>query len=91
MKIVSLEDIKLKYGLDNNKKVNDNITDSNDISQDTCGYSAEELDKAKTRVLKYLMYKKRTENEVRVKFAKDINKNLLDNVIEELKTARIYK
>ena len=31
-------------------------------------YSLEEFDEAKTRVLKYILYKKRTENEIKTKF-----------------------
>ena len=31
-------------------------------------YSIEEFDKQKTKILKYIMYKKRTENEIRIKF-----------------------
>ena len=45
---------------------------------------AEELDKLKTRVLKYVLYKKRTENEVREKFS-DIDEEKLENIIENLK------
>ena len=48
-------------------------------------YSIEEFDEAKTKVLKYVCYKKRTEYEIRNKFAKTIEENLLDDVIEELK------
>lgn len=44
----------------------------------------EEFDKLKTKVLKYVLYKKRSENEVRQKFAENTG-NLLDNVIEYLK------
>lgn len=44
----------------------------------------EEFDKLKTKVLKYILFKKRTENEVRQKFISDSGK-LLDEVIEELK------
>lgn len=44
----------------------------------------EELDKLKTKVLKYVLYKKRTEQEVRQKFTENTG-NLLDNVIEYLK------
>ena len=44
----------------------------------------EELDKLKTKVLKYVLYKKRTEEEVRQKFAENAGKNL-ENVIEYLK------
>ena len=44
----------------------------------------EEFDKLKTKVLKYVLYKKRTEQEVRQKFAENTG-NLLDNVVEYLK------
>lgn len=44
----------------------------------------EEFDNLKTKVLKYVLYKKRTESEVRQKFAENTG-NLLDNVIEYLK------
>ena len=50
-------------------------------------YSLEEFDTAKTRVLKYILYKKRTENEVRTKFGKTIEENMLDDIIEYLKEA----
>lgn len=48
-------------------------------------YSIEEFDKAKTKVLKYICYKKRTEYEVKNKFSKIIEENLLEDVIDELK------
>ena len=48
-------------------------------------YSIEEFDKAKTKILKYICYKKRTEREVRNKFIRDIEENLLEDVIKELK------
>lgn len=44
----------------------------------------EEFDNLKTKVLKYVLYKKRTEQEARQKFAENTG-NLLDNVIEYLK------
>lgn len=45
-----------------------------------------EFDNLKTKVLKYIVYKKRTEKEVRQKFSSSsINQNLLDDVIENLK------
>lgn len=44
----------------------------------------EEFDKLKTKVLKYILFKKRTEQEVRQKFREDSGK-MLDDVIEELK------
>ena len=51
-------------------------------------YSIEEFDKEKTKVLKYIMYKKRTENEVRTKFQNTMEEELLDDMIEYLKEAK---
>jgi len=45
---------------------------------------AEEFDKLKTKVLKFVLYKKRTENEVREKFC-DIDENKLEDSSEILK------
>ena len=50
-------------------------------------YSLEEFDKEKSKVLKYIMYKKRTENEVRKKFQNEIDENLLEDIIDYLKDA----
>lgn len=50
-------------------------------------YNMEEFDQTKTKVLKYIVYKKRTENEVRTKFQNDIEQNLLNDVIDYLKEA----
>ena len=50
-------------------------------------YTVEEFDKEKTRVLKYIMFKKRSEYEIRNKFAKTIEENLLEDIIEYLKEA----
>lgn len=50
-------------------------------------YSPEEFDEAKTKVLKYILYKKRSENEIRNKFSLTIEENLLDDIIEYLKQA----
>ncbi len=49
-------------------------------------YSIEEFDKTKTKILKYIMYKKRTENEIRTKF-NTIDEELLEDSIEYLKEA----
>lgn len=43
-----------------------------------------EIDVLKTKVLKYALYKKRTENEIREKFSNE-DENLLEDVIENLK------
>ena len=50
-------------------------------------YTIEEFDKEKTRVLKYIMYKKRTEQEIKNKFSKTIQENLLEDIIQYLKEA----
>ena len=50
-------------------------------------YTIEEFDREKTRVLRYILYKKRTENEVRTKFGKTIEENMLEDIIEYLKEA----
>ena len=51
-------------------------------------YTAEDFDKEKTRVLKYILYKKRTEQEIRNKFAQTIEENLLEDIIEYLREAK---
>ena len=50
-------------------------------------YTIEEFDKEKTKVLKYILYKKRSEQEIRNKFSKVIDENLLEDIIEYLKDA----
>ena len=51
-------------------------------------YTVEEFDKEKTKVLKYVLYKKRSENEIRKKFEKEIEENLLEDIIAYLKEAK---
>ena len=51
-------------------------------------YTAEDFDREKTRVLKYILYKKRTEQEIKNKFAQTIEENLLEDIIEYLKEAK---
>ena len=51
-------------------------------------YNQEEFDREKIRVLKYILYKKRSEYEIRNKFSKTINENMLDDIIEYLKEAQ---
>ena len=51
-------------------------------------YSMEDFDKQKTKVLKYIIYKKRTESEVRTKFQNDIDEQMLEEIIEYLKEAK---
>ncbi len=51
-------------------------------------YTIEEFDKEKTKVLKYILYKKRTEQEIRKKFSNTIDENMLEDIIEYLKEAK---
>ncbi len=51
-------------------------------------YELEEFDKQKTKILKYILYKKRTENEIRTKFAGTMEDNLLEDIIDYLKEAK---
>ncbi len=48
-------------------------------------YTIEEYDKEKTKVLKYVLYKKRTIREIKTKFKSQIDENMLEDIIEELK------
>ena len=48
-------------------------------------YTIEEYDKEKTKVLKYVIYKKRTEREIRTKFKSIIEENMLEDILDELK------
>lgn len=51
-------------------------------------YSLEEFkkyDKIKSKIMKFVVYKKRTEQEVRQKFAKEVERDVLEDIIEELK------
>ena len=45
-------------------------------------YTVEDFDREKTRVMKYIVYKRRTEQEVRNKFENSIEENMLEDIIE---------
>lgn len=47
-----------------------------------------EFDEQKTKVFKYITYKKRTEQEVRNKFKGQIEEQMLDDIIDYLKEAK---
>ena len=51
-------------------------------------YTIEEFDKGKTKILKFILYKKRSENEVRRKFEKELDENMMEDIIEYLKEAK---
>ena len=51
-------------------------------------YTIEEFDNEKTKVMKYIVYKRRTEKEIRTKFTNTIEETLLDDIIDYLKEAK---
>ena len=51
-------------------------------------YNIEEFDQQKTKILKYILFKKRTEQEVRNKFSKTMPEDLLNDIIDYLKEAK---
>lgn len=50
-------------------------------------YTVEEFDKEKTKVMNYIMYKKRTEKEVKNKFQNTIQNDMLRDIIDYVKEA----
>ena len=52
-------------------------------------YSIEEFDKEKSKVLKYVLYKKRSKQEVKNKFYNTIDSQMLNDIIEELEENQI--
>lgn len=50
-------------------------------------YTIEEFDKKKAKVMNYIMYKKRTEYEVKNKFQNTIQNDLLYDIISYIKDA----
>ena len=51
-------------------------------------YSIEEFDKQKTKIMKYIVYKRRTEQEVRRKFTGTMEEDILEDIVEYLKEAK---
>jgi regulatory protein len=47
-------------------------------------YTVEEFDENKSKVLKYVLYKKRTKQEVKTKFNNIIDQEMLSDIIDEL-------
>lgn len=89
--INSINDINKMFGKEEKNEEIEKSISSSVNTQKGCkaGFTiTEEIieeDKLKSRVFKYISYKKRTENEIRQKFA-DVNQDILDNVIEYFKS-----
>lgn len=75
----SAEEFLKKKSIEINK-----IKLSDDDSKNDYEY-LKEFDKMKSKVLKYALYKKRTEQEIRQKFAKELEENMLNDIIEVLR------
>lgn len=77
------------YTLKKNLEIDNNINDQNNKSKKeqiaNAGYSLEEFDNAKTKILKYVLYKKRSENEIIKKFENEFDLELVLDVISDLK------
>ena len=52
-------------------------------------YSQEEFDAQKTRIMKYIVFKKRTEQEVRTKFANSVEEKMLEDIYSKYKAERV--
>ena len=53
-------------------------------------YTIEEYDKEKSKVLKYVLYKKRSKKEVQNKFYNAIENEMLHDIIEELEDQHVH-
>ena len=84
MKIV---DDDMLQKLKANSKIRDDDSDNTIpfFSEGTNLEYLEQYDKIKSRVLKYVLYKKRSEQEIRTKFSKEIPSEMLDSIINDLK------
>ena len=80
-KLEELKKIANSKNLSNFKK-DMNLQFTNDLEKLK---QLEELDKVKGRILKYIVYKKRTELEVRNKFKGVFDENIFEDAIENLK------
>lgn len=65
-------------------KIIENFENTNKIDLE----KLKEFDEQKTKVFKYITYKKRTEQEVRNKFRGQIEEQMLEEIIEYLKEAK---
>ena len=77
------------YNIDDAKKLVENsknrIIDEEYDEDKSSSYSLIEFDDAKTKILKYVLYKKRTENEIKRKFDKVYSEEIIEDVIDNLK------
>lgn len=60
-------------------------TNAGKQAKNNFGYSLVEFDNAKTKILKYVLYKKRSENEIIKKFENEFDLDLIQAVVSDLK------
>ena len=69
----------------NNDKINYEDDNAQINYENNFGYSLVEFDNAKTKILKYVLYKKRSENEIIKKFENEFDLDLIQAVVSDLK------
>ena len=69
----------------NNDKINYEDDNAQIKYENNFGYSLVEFDNAKTKILKYVLYKKRSENEIIKKFENEFDSDLIQAVVSDLK------
>ena len=69
----------------NNDKINYEDDNAQINYENNFEYSLVEFDNAKTKILKYVLYKKRSENEIIKKFENEFDSDLIQAVVSDLK------
>ena len=77
-----------KYIQSQNKEEFNNLNDDNTGISTFNIEKLKKQDEAKTRIMKFITYKKRTEQEIKNKFKNEIQEEILEEVIEYLKQAK---
>lgn len=77
-----------KYIQSQNKEEFNNLNDDNTGISTFNIEKLKKQDEAKTRIMKFITYKKRTEQEIKNKFKNEIQEEILEEVIEYLKQAQ---
>ena len=69
----------------NNIKIDKLSSSENEEDEVSSIERLKEFDRMKSKVLKYTLYKKRTEQEIRQKFSRELEENVLNDIIDVLK------
>lgn len=79
------ENTSFKKSSEKDNNISDKNSNSKNVQLANTMYSLEEFDSAKTKILKYVLYKKRSENEVIKKFENEFDSDLVLDVVSDLK------